>query len=80
MTNITYGITEEIYVAGNSRRTSYGIAVYDNAEEDGTATILEAVHDITSDKQSLSELVDLCNRLELSTIHLYDVIEDFLSE
>lgn len=79
ITNVRYGITEEIYYTENSSRISYGIAVYDNEEEDGTATVIEAVHDITSDRQSLSNLIDLCNRLELSTIHLYDVIEDFLS-
>ena len=77
--NITYGITEEIYSLGSDRRVSYGIAAYANAEEDGTATVVASVHDITTDKQSLSELVLSCNRLGLSTIHLEDAVENFLT-
>ena len=56
-----------------------GIAAYADAEEDGTATIVASVHDVTTDKQALDELVSLCNRLELSTVHLMDVVEDFLA-
>lgn len=79
MMNVTYGVTEEIYSLGISSRTSYGIAAYADSEENGTATIVASVHDVTADKQSLDELASLCNRLELSTIHLLDVVEDFLT-
>lgn len=75
---VTYGITEEVYALGCDRRVSYGIAAYADAELDGTATIVVSVHDITSDKDKLSELVQACNRLRLSTLHLADVVEDFL--
>ncbi len=79
MMNVTYGITEEIYSLGASSRTSYGIAAYANsAEDEATATIVASVHDISADKQAIAELVLLCNRLELSTVHLLDVVEDFL--
>lgn len=78
MTSITYGLTEEIYYLENTSRTSYGIAAYADAEKDGTVTIVTAVYDITDDKQALSELVSRCNRLKLSTVHLNDVVEDFL--
>ena len=64
---------------GHSFRTSYDIAAHADSTEDGTATIVASVHDVTADKQALSELVALCNRLELSTIHLNDVMEDFLA-
>lgn len=77
--NITYGITEETYSLGNTTRVSYGIAAYADADEDGTATIVASVRDITANRQALAELVSLCNSLELSTIHLMDVVEDFLS-
>lgn len=77
--NITYGITEEIYSIGTASRTSYGIAAYADADEDSLATIVAFIPDIISDKQSLSELVLLCNRLKLSLIHLNDVVEDFLA-
>lgn len=79
MMNVTYGVTEEIYSLGASSRVSYGIAAYADAKEDGTATIVASVHDITSDKQALYELVSLCNRSELSIVHLMDVVEDFLA-
>lgn len=78
MMNVTYGMTEERYFLGADSRVSYGIVAYADAEEDGTATIVASVHDITADKQALSELVELCNRLGLSLMHLNDVVEDFL--
>ena len=79
MMNVTYGVTEEIYSLGAASRVSYGIAAYADAEEDGTATILASVHDVTDDKHVLDELVSLCNLLELSIVHLMDVVEDFLA-
>ena len=79
MPSVTYGVTEEVYsLSGNSRR-SYGIAVYSNSEIDGTATVLTSVNDISSDREKLEELVEICNRAELSLIHLNDVINDFLA-
>ena len=78
MKNITYAIYKEKYAFGNETRTSYGIVAYSNANQDGSKTIVASVRDITSDKTSLTKLVDDCNRLELSTVHLNDVVEDFL--
>ena len=81
MIKVTYGIVEERYTLGNESRVSYGISAYsDDASENGTATIVSSVHDITSNKESLARLVDDCNRLKLSTVHLHDVVEDFLSD
>ena len=79
MMNVTYGLTEEVYSLGDSSRIAYGIAAYADTEEDGTATIVATVHDVTTDKQALDELVSLCNCLELSTVLLMDVVEDFLA-
>ena len=78
MKNITYAVSEEIYTFGDEKRTSYGIVAYSNADQDGSKTIVASVRDVTNDKNALSRLVDDCNRLELSTIHLSDVVEDFL--
>ena len=78
MNNITYAVSEERYTFGNKTRTSYGIVAYSNANQDGSKTIVASVHDVTSDKAGLTKLVNDCNRLELSTIHLNDVVEDFL--
>lgn len=80
MIKVTYGIVEERYTLGNESRVSYGISAYSNANENGTATIVSSVHDITPNKESLARLVDDCNRLKLSTVHLHDVVEDFLSD
>ena len=67
MMNITYGVTEEIYSLGHSYRTSYGIAAYADSEVDGTAIIVASVHNITSDRSALAELVTLLQ--SLGTFH-----------
>ena len=72
--NITYTLCEKTYKSKRSERIAYGIAAY---AEDGQ-TCITKLHDVTSDKDALAELVELCNRLQLSPIHLHDVIEDFL--
>ena len=72
---ITYGITEEKYTLGDDSRVSYGIAVYDS----GISTVIASVRDLSSDREAVEEHVRLCNRLELSPIHLNDVAEDFLA-
>lgn len=79
MSHITYGVTEEKYSLGGVSRTAYGIAAYAAADVDGTATVVASVHDVTDDRQKLSEFVELCNRLELSVCHLLEVVEDFLA-
>ena len=78
MKNITYAVSEERYTFDNETRTSYGIVAYSNANQDGSKTIVASVRDVTSDKAGLTKLVNDCNRLELSTVHLSDVVEDFL--
>ena len=78
MKNITYAVAEERYTFGDEARISYGIVAYSNADKDGSKTIVASVRDVTSDKAGLTRLVNDCNRLELSTVHLNDVVEDFL--
>ena len=72
---ITYILCRETYKAKRSERIAYGIAVY----AEGVPTCVARLHDVTSDKNALTELVLLCNRLQLSPIHLHDVVEDFLT-
>ena len=78
MKNITYAVSEEKYTFGNETRISYGIVAYSNASQCGSKTIVASVRDVTLDKAALTKLVNECNRLELSTVHLNDVVEDFL--
>ena len=79
MITVTYCIVEEVYMSDKSSRTAYGIAAYAKSDPDSTATIVASVHDVCSDKGMVGALVQKCNYLKLSTIHLQEIIEDFLS-
>ena len=35
--------------------------------------------DLTTDLLSITDLISLCNKLELSPLHLEDVVDDFLA-
>ncbi len=52
--------------------TSYGIIAMRDGEK------LFCVSDMSLRRELVSELVKLCNELQLDPIHLYDVIEDAL--
>ena len=78
MKGITYGVREEIYRLGDARRVAFGIAAYANAEENGTATVVRSVGDVSGNKDEILELVRLCNECELDPMHLMDVVEDFI--
>lgn len=79
MISVTYGLIEEKYNCGGQSRVSYGIAAYSDAEVDGSATVVQSVHDVTTDKECLLRLIKDCNGLRLSPVHLCDVVEDFLA-
>ena len=78
MNYVTYAITEEKYILDNESIIAYGIAAYADAKQDGTAIVVASIHDITPNKEQLSQLVNDCNRLQLSAAQLPDVVEDFL--
>lgn len=83
-TSVSYGTAQQTetieyrlietsgYFADRLRSPSYGIAVYRKGRK------LQDVQDITTDRQKLERLVELCNREQLAHCHLYDVIDDFL--
>ena len=78
--SVTYELVKEIYEFENNQRISYGIVAYTPpSRENSSSTIVVSLHDVTSDKEKLSELVLLCNRLNLSTIHFKDIVEDFVT-
>ena len=68
-------ISSEVEDENGSPRTTYGISMADLT--DPAWEPLE-IRDITLDRPALLELIRLCNRLELSPEHLWDVVEDFL--
>ena len=80
MTTTTYGVSEEKYSLGDTTRVSYGIVAYAGSKKDGIASIVASVRDISNNKTRMEQLADLFNRMELSPIHLNDVIADFLAE
>lgn len=80
MTDVTYGVSEEKYSLGTVTRISYGIVVYSNSGTDGTAAVIASARDVCADKQRMENLAEKLNRLEVSPIHLYDVIADLLAE
>ena len=75
---VTYGVIRENYILGATERTAYGIAAYANADTDNSATVIARIGDVTSDENKALELAELCTRLELSPMHLHDVVEDFI--
>ena len=74
-----YGLVEERHFFGNTVRTSYGIVFCADSEPGEPTAVLASVHDICGDRDRIFHLVDACNRLTLSPLHLSDVIEDFLA-
>lgn len=75
--SVVYGLIEETYGCVNETRISYGIAAFASETNHITLTVVASVHDITDAKQNLQTLIHLCNQLELSPIHLNDVVQDF---
>jgi len=79
MNDITYGIVEATYVLDDERRFSYGIAVFADAAQTGTAVIIDEIGDVSDDREKVEMLAALCNKLDLSPLHLRDIVEDFLT-
>ena len=80
MGSITYGVVKEIYYYGQEAREAYGLVVYSDAEEDGTATIIASAHDLTDERDRVENLAERCNAEEVELIHFDDIVEDFLVE
>ncbi len=76
---VRYQMIEEEACLEGEKRTSYGIVAYADAENKGPFIIQTAIHDVSLEKEEPLDLVHTCNRLELSILHLYDVVEDFLA-
>ena len=76
---VIYGIREEVYCFRDEKRSAFGIVAYP-ASKDGDATVIASVGDVCSERDKITKLVGLCNALKLDPSHLYDVVEDFLSE
>lgn len=56
--------------------TSYGIVVC-SMENNQRKEVLR-VSDVSTKKERIENLIDLCNKEQLEPVHIYDVIEDCL--
>ena len=74
MNNIKYTVVESSASAETNFTVTYGIVAYDLSSD----RVIAHIGDITCDKARIEHLVDLCNQVKLSPIHLRDVVEDFL--
>ncbi len=72
---VIYQVTEEKVSTETAERITYGITGY----ADGGRPIV-SIRDVTTDKAGLLALAETCNRLCLSPLHLYDVVEDYLAQ
>lgn len=73
-----YILIESSYTVDGVGYTTYGIALADIS--DGCAVIIEAIPDLSPDRERVSRLAQLCTELHLSPLHLDDVVDDFLAE
>lgn len=64
--------TDQIFDEENQMYTVYGIEVWESGQ------CIQSVGDIFFDFQKAERFVAKCNQLELSVIHLMDVILDIL--
>ena len=76
MSKVMYSIVENELVLNGETTVTYGIAV---CSFGSGVRQEETVNDVSTDRERLCALVDLCNRLALEPLHLHDVIEDFLA-
>ena len=77
--DVTYGIIRETHEADENKRESYGIAAYSDVEHNGTACILYAAQDLTSESETLEALVARLNREGASKEQFDEIVEDFLA-
>ena len=78
--NYTYGIICETFSLNEKNRTAYGIAVFAHTDHTESNAIIATVNDLSSDKESVEKLISACNEGQLSLIHLYDVVDDYLAK
>ena len=74
---VRYEVMEDYISTERGEIPTYGILVCPKTDE--RVPLIE-IRDVTLDASALSALVALCNLLELSPLHLRDVIDDFLAK
>ncbi len=75
MDKITYGVIREEYSIGGESRVAYGIAAYYDVKGNGTASIINSLHDICSDENEIDSIVSRFNRDRVSPYKLEELVE-----
>ena len=73
--NFLYSIFEDKHIIEGEIHIGFGILVTSTTNNE----VVTKVENVTTSKYELLSLVQLCNDLSLDPIHIYDVVEDFLS-
>ena len=76
---VAYEMIGEVHTFGDQAYISYGIAAYVDAETSDAKRVIAHVPDVSPNRSTLEPLVQRCNTLGISPIHLVDVVEDFLN-
>ncbi len=74
---VKYTVTEEKYEYDGKIRITYGINAYFSEDDIAKCTPCLSVHDISSDRSAIADLVDTCNRSHASLEHIYEIIDNF---
>ena len=75
-TNIfLYSAFKDKYNLEGETHIGFGILITSTTDN----KVITKIEDVTTSKYELDSIVQLCNDLSLDPIHIYDVLEDFLS-
>lgn len=78
MKTYSYKVVKSTYPCDSNQQEEFGIAAVE--VYDGCAAVLTAVYHLSTDLDAVTAFADLCNRLELSPLHLSEAAEDFLAQ
>ena len=73
-----YTNQESFYAEGVGPFTAYGIGVRE--KNPCNQTTLQYIPNVFLDRQKAERLVAMCNYLKLDPLHLFDVVEDAVSD
>ena len=78
LTRYDYRISASRHVAEGRTYTAYGISVYQTIPPDPLPQLIRDIPDISQSLSRVATLVERCNRLQPSLVHLDDIVEDYL--
>ena len=73
-----YKVVKSMFVKDPTDSDEYGIAA--TVVYNGCTVVLTSVHRISGNLSAVTRLAKLCNQLEVSPIHLQDIVDDFLAQ